>query len=113
MAEDEQPQPDDGAEAKPVVTYPPHAGKRKFYLMLPYSVDGRLVSELTLSPPTMADIRDWCGGLLEGQIALIARMTGETPETLEAMAWPDAEPFLALVRSMLPAFVVSELERTE
>lgn len=95
---------------RPTVSYVGHGGDRAYVLLYPVRIGDRELRRVIVRHPALWDVQDWIEGRIKTNFEMMARMTAMTPVDLGALKWPDAEAVLAIVNSMLPAFIRDAIE---
>lgn len=97
--------PDPEEVPRPEVHYVGGLGQRRYVLLFPVKVGGKMFRHVTVSHPSLWDVQDWLAGKMQSHFELIARMTGLTTVELGALRWPDVQALLDITQNMLPEFI--------
>lgn len=80
-------------------------GTRSFHLYQPIKVDGRMLTKVTLRPPTAGDLDDWGTGEVTSAREMMARLTGLHLAVIRGLDTVDLNAIYSMFWDMMPDWV--------
>jgi hypothetical protein len=77
-------------------------GTRTFVLYQPIKVDSRMLTRITIRPPTGGDLDDWASGKVASSRAMLAHLTGLHPSVIRGLDSIDMEIAYQMFWDMVP-----------
>lgn len=87
-----------------------HEPEATHALRFPFSVGGLRIETISLSPPTLADLRFFRFRENLDAADILAACSSIDVETIRLMRWPDVDAALAIAFEMIPADLVTLLK---
>jgi len=83
----------------------PARGVKRYTLLAPLTVDGKLLDEVVLRHPTQGELDDYANSDIETRRLMLARLTGVDPLVIKALIWPDSQALHQMLADILPDFL--------